>query len=55
MKTRKQPTISIFLKKKKHPAAMVHYFWNVTGAEMGIDEESNLSKNWEKSKSNSSG
>ena len=34
-----------FKKKAKRPAAMVHYFWNITRAEMGIDERSNLFKN----------
>ena len=41
--------------KKIHPATTVHYFWNVVKAKMGIGEKSNLSKNWEKSKSNNSG
>ena len=44
MRTRKQFTTSN-LKKKIHPATTVHYFWNVAGAEMGIDEKSKLSKN----------
>ena len=44
-----------FKKQQIHPAATVHYFWNVVKEKMGIDEKSNFSKNWEKSKSNNSG
>ena len=55
MRTKKKPTISNLNKKQIHFAAMVHYFWNVAGEKMGINEKSNLFKKWEKSKSNSSG
>ena len=37
-------THNIEFKKKKHFAAMVHYFWNVAKTEMGVDEKSNLFK-----------
>ena len=40
-----EATHNIEFKKKIHPATMVHYFWNVVKAEMGIDEKSNFFKN----------